>query len=237
MRPIMLTPRLLALSRQVPRGARFADVGTDHARLPVWLLEQGVIEQAIATDLREGPLQRARQTAARHGLTERISFRLGDGLAPVRPEEADVIAIAGMGGETIASILETAAWTREGEHTFLLQPMTSVPDLRLWLAGPGFSIQREELIREGETLYHTMQARPGPMSALSPGEAWAGRQYRGMDSPWRTEYLTLLLNRTSRALEGLRRSTKPGDAGRLEELTERYADLARMKEEWDKWQR
>jgi tRNA (adenine22-N1)-methyltransferase len=58
-----------------------------------------------------------------------------------------------------------------------------------------------------------------------------------MDSPWRTEYLTLLLNRTSRALEGLRRSTKPGDAGRLEELTERYADLARMKEEWDKWQR
>ena len=148
-----------------------------------------------------------------------------------------MIAIAGMGGETIASILETAAWTRKGEHTFLLQPMTSVPDLRLWLAGHGFSIQREELIREGETLYHTMQARPGPMLALSPGEAWAGRQYRGMDSPWRTEYLTLLLNRTSRALEGLRRSTKPGDAERLEELTERYADLARMKEEWDKWQR
>ena len=148
-----------------------------------------------------------------------------------------MIAVAGMGGETIAAILETASWTRAGEHTFLLQPMTSVPDLRLWLAGHGFSIQGEELIREGETLYHAMQVRPGTMPALSPGEAWAGRQYRGMDSPWRTEYLTLLLNRTSRALEGLRRSTKPGDAERLEELTVRHADLARMKEEWDEWQR
>ena len=98
MRPIELTPRLLALARQVPEGARFADVGTDHARLPVWLLERGIIQNAIASDLREGPLEQARETARRHALTERLSFRLGDGLTPIRGEEADVCAIAGMGG-------------------------------------------------------------------------------------------------------------------------------------------
>ena len=86
MRPIELTPRLLALAQQVPGGARFADVGTDHARLPVWLLEHGIIENAIASDLREGPLEQARETARRHMLTERLSFRLGDGLAPIRGE-------------------------------------------------------------------------------------------------------------------------------------------------------
>ena len=98
MRPIALSPRLLALARQVPQGVRFADVGTDHARLPVWLLEHGVIDHAIATDLREGPLERARETARRHELTDRISFRLGDGLAPLERGEADLCAIAGMGG-------------------------------------------------------------------------------------------------------------------------------------------
>ena len=68
MRPIALSPRLLALARQVPQGVRFADVGTDHARLPVWLLEHGVIDHAIATDLREVPLEQARETARRHGV-------------------------------------------------------------------------------------------------------------------------------------------------------------------------
>ena len=136
MRPIELTPRLLALAQQVPEGARFADVGTDHARLPVWLLEQGIIQHAIASDLREGPLEQARETARRHALTERLSFRLGDGLAPIRGEEVDVCAIAGMGGETIAAILSACPWAASAGHTFLLPPTprraSAVPWRRGW---------------------------------------------------------------------------------------------------------
>lgn len=119
MRPVELSPRLLAIAHQVPLGARFADIGTDHARLPVWLLEHGRIPSAIAADLKEGPLSRARQTAARHNLTERISFRLGDGLTPLGPEEADAVAIAGMGGETIASILGSSVGHLRGPCPFL----------------------------------------------------------------------------------------------------------------------
>lgn len=237
MRPIELTPRLLALANQVPVGARFADVGTDHARLPVWLLERGIIQNAIASDLREGPLEQARETARRHALTERLSFRLGDGLAPIRGEETDVCAIAGMGGETIAAILSACPWSATPGHTFLLQPMTSVEELRAWLWRNGFRITREELVGEGRTIYVVITAIPGAMVPLTPAEEWAGRQYRGMESPLRTEYLARLCGRMAGMAEGLRRSTRPEDLEKLPRLEETLAGLNEMKEEWDRWQR
>ena len=89
-----LTPRLQAIADQVPQGSRLADVGTDHGYLPVWLLNNGRIESAIAADLRERPLNRARDTAHRFGATAQISFRLCDGLSAIGPEEVDKIGRA-----------------------------------------------------------------------------------------------------------------------------------------------
>lgn len=236
MRPIELSPRLAALACQVPARARFADIGTDHARLPVWLLEHGVISRAIAADLRRGPLDRAKETARRHRVSEQISFRLGDGLAPIGPDEADVIAIAGMGGETISHILAAAPWTAGRDILFLLQPMTSVPELRRWLSGHRFRICGERLVREGETFYVVMTVRRGPMHPLTPAELWAGRQQPGREEPLRGDYLALLLGRARAAAEGLRRSTRPEDAQRLAEQEELLWGLERMKKEWDTWQ-
>ena len=93
-----LTPRLGQIAAWVRPGAHLADVGTDHAYLPVWLTLQGRVASAIASDLRLGPLNRARDTGRRYGVEERITYRLGNGLAAVRPEECDTIVIAGMGG-------------------------------------------------------------------------------------------------------------------------------------------
>lgn len=93
-----LSPRLRAVAELVPRGAHFADIGTDHAYLPVWLILHGVIESAIAADLRRGPLERARETAKKYSVSEKMDFRLCDGLTGLREGEADTIAIAGMGG-------------------------------------------------------------------------------------------------------------------------------------------
>ena len=129
---LALQPRLQAIAGLVAAGTRLVDVGTDHGYLPVYLLQEGVIPAAIATDIGQAPLDHARRTAAAYGLSKRLSFRLCDGLAAVSPEEVDTVVIAGMGGETIAAILDAVPWA--GEKDLLLQPMTRAELLRPWLA-------------------------------------------------------------------------------------------------------
>lgn len=237
MRTVELTPRLRSVAELVPRGARFADVGTDHAYLPVWLLQQGRITGAVASDLQPGPLERARGTAEKYGLTGRMDFRLCDGLSGIQPDEVNTIAIAGMGGETIAAILAAAPWTWERECLLLLQPMSAQPFLRRWLQAHGYTIRRELLSREGDTLYTTFEVYAGPMAKLTPAELWAGRQTRGEGSPLRLAYLDRLLRQTERAIAGLKRSKRPEDASRLAELEQVHQGLLDMKEEWLSWQR
>lgn len=226
-----LTPRLRAIAEQVPKGARLADIGTDHAYLPVWLILSGVIETAIAADLREGPLERARQTAQQYGVAERLSFRLCDGLSAVTPEEADVIAVAGMGGDTIANILAAAPWTKDMGKLLLLQPMTAQPELRCWLSENGYLISRERVSREGERLYSIWTVKGGEMPPLSPGELWAGKQ---SNDPLRGEYLDYIAAKVSRALTGHMAAAVP-DASAIMELQEILTDLLRMKGEWLSW--
>ena len=234
MRQILeLSPRLSMVAGLVPEGARLADVGTDHAYLPAALILSGRIPGAIAADLRQGPLNRARQTVQACGLTGRIVFRLCDGLKGIGPEEVDAVAIAGMGGETIAGILNAASWTREREVPLILQPMSSMSDLRLWLAGHGYRIATEELAKEGDTLYTAWSVRTGEMGALSPAELWAGRNSA---HPLRGEWLELWMRKVSRALEGLERSGREEAAARRKELKAVRDGLTRMKEDWQGWQ-
>lgn len=221
-----LTPRLQAIAEQVPQGARLADVGTDHGYLPVWLLCSGCIDSAIATDLREGPLNRSRETAQRFGVTEQISFRLCNGLSGVRPEEVDTVTIAGMGGETIISILEAAPWTKEGT-LLLLQPMTGFAELRLWLQGHGYQITGERIAREGEKLYSILSVKGGEMPPLSPAELWAGRQNGG---PQRLEYLNLVRNKVERALRGQQSAQAPNHS-KVAELIHVLSGLTKMEKE------
>lgn len=222
-----LTPRLRAIAEQVPQGAKLADIGTDHGYLPVWLILNGVTEFAIASDLRKGPLERARQTAARCGVSERISFRLCAGLDGIAPEETDTIAIAGMGGDTIAQILAAAPWARE--KALLLQPMTALPALRRWLGENGYVIRAERVAREGQRLYSIWTAAGGVMPPLSPGELWAGRQ---SGDPLRGEYLDFMAGKVSRALTGHMAAESPDEAA-IMELQAVLTDLLRMKGEWD----
>ena len=220
-----LSPRLQAVADQVPEGAVFADIGTDHAYLPVWLLLNGRIDHAIAADLREGPLARARETAAQYGVTDRVSFRLCDGLTGIRAGETDMIAIAGMGGETIASILAAAPWTRECK--LLLQPMTSFPDLRFWLQQNGYMIENEKVVREGERLYSIWNVTGGTMKQLSPAELWVGVQ---SDDPLRMEYLTMMEEKLGRSLRGHLAASTPNET-EITALTEILAELRCMKGE------
>ena len=229
-----LTPRLRMVAELVPPGSRLADIGTDHAYLPVALLREGRIPSAIAADLRPGPLARARETVARAELEGRVAFRLCDGLKGIRPEETDAIVIAGMGGETIAQILAAAPWVRERNVPLVLQPMSSLPDLREWLFQNGYQIEEERLAREEDAIYVVMSVQAGEMAPLTPAELWAGRQSR---DALRGPYLEGLIRKLDRAIAGLSLAREGRGEARKQELEQVRDGLQDMKKEWDGWQR
>ena len=205
-----LTPRLQAIADRVPQGARLADVGTDHGHLPLWLLTQGRLEAAIASDIRQGPLAHAQENAKFHELTDRVRFVLAPGLEGVRADECDVVTVAGMGGETMISILEAAPWTADGAHLLLLQPMTMLPQLRQWLWSRGYGIEEECVCREGRryylvwTVYGGGQAVSRPLTDCVVSDALCR-------APQAEDYLRRLLERETRALEGMERGTAAQD--------------------------
>ena len=236
-RPFPLSPRLQAVADMVPAGAGLADVGTDHGRLPVWLIQHGIVERAVCSDLRPGPLSRARALAERWQVSDKAVFRLCDGLSGIAPHEADVITIAGMGGETIAEILRAAQWTGEPGHRYILQAMSGMDGLRRYLSGNGFVILKEVLVEEGETLYVVILTQPGEMKPLTEGEIWVGRQDRQMDAPLRSRYLDQELQKLRRAVAGLERSQRPEDVEKRKWYELAAWEVARMKKEWEEWQR
>ena len=155
MQPLTLKGRLSCCARLVREGSRLADIGTDHGYLPIALCEAGRIPCAVACDINEGPLQSARENISRHGLSDRIVTREGDGLAPVSADEADDIVIAGMGGELIAAILDRCPWVKDGTKRMILQPMTRHEALSRWLYENGFAILRQEAVY-GDGKYYTV---------------------------------------------------------------------------------
>lgn len=234
MRRPELSPRLRMVGDLVPAGARLADIGTDHAYLPAALLLEDKIPWAVAADLRRGPLDRARATVRAYGLTGRVAFRLCDGLTGIRPDEVDAVAVAGMGGETIAAILNAALWTRERDVPLILQPMSSMPDLRGWLRENGFCIEEERLAREGDALYTALLVRAGEMGPLTPAELWAGKN---SGEALRGAWLDRWLVRTGRALDGMAQARGEDVSARRRVLEEVRGGLLAMKKEWEQWQR
>lgn len=152
-----LKNRLYTVSTLVPSGSRVADIGTDHGHLPIYLIQQGISPFCLACDIKEKPLESAKENIAKTG-TRNIETRLGNGLQPVLPQEADCFIIAGMGGEVIASILDGADWIRDDRYTLILQPMTSADALRRYLAEKGFSIESETACEENRKVYTVIKA-------------------------------------------------------------------------------
>ena len=166
-----LDKRLQAVASLVPQGSCFADIGTDHAYLPVWLLEQGVIASAVAGDIAAGPCQAAQTTVAMHGAASSIAVRQGSGLAVLSPGEADCIAICGMGGSTIISILAADMAVAKGAQRLLLQPMAGAAALRRWLVAQGWCITREALVDDEPHFYEIICAERAEKYAAGASDA------------------------------------------------------------------
>ena len=177
MRNFTLDGRLSSAGKFVRRGAVFADIGTDHGYLPLSLLEGGVIERAICSDINEGPLGGAIENARECGLAHKCRFVLTDGAAALSNEGITDLAICGMGGELIADIIEKAPFLRDTGVRLILQPMSRQAKLRQYLAVRGFNIIAEDYSYSQDKYYLTVAAEfSGVPYSLSTVEAHFGKE-------------------------------------------------------------
>ncbi|MFC0216308.1 tRNA (adenine(22)-N(1))-methyltransferase TrmK [Paenibacillus chartarius] len=155
---IKLSNRLQQIADLVPKGAKLADIGSDHALLPSYLAERGMIAFAVAGEVNEGPFQAAVKQVREAGLTGRIEVRLGDGLSVLKPEEVDCITIAGMGGALIVSILTAGLDKLAGVRTLVLQPNVGEDTVRRWLLEHGWFLAKEHILEEDGKIYEVLTA-------------------------------------------------------------------------------
>ena len=152
--------RLSTLAQMVDQGARIADIGTDHAYLPIQLVKEGKVDYAIASDVAAGPLQNAEKDIVAAGLKDKIETRLGSGLETVSAQDRiDTVVIAGMGGKLMTNILDKA-WS-ENFHfaTLILEPNVGESGVREWLSTHKYQITNEKIIAEAGHIYELIKAQ------------------------------------------------------------------------------
>ena len=165
-----ISDRLLACCNFVSPGERVADIGCDHGYLAIHLLQTGKAQSVIASDINEGPLQSAIRNAEKYGVRNKIEFYLSDGARKI-PRDFDTMVCAGMGADTIISILDAAPWLRDAKYRLILQCQSKTPTLRRYLSETGFRIYEESVLRDGRFLYTVMEVSWQPeYPRLTPGE-------------------------------------------------------------------
>ena len=155
----MLTPRLNCIINYV-NSAVAADIGTDHAYIPIELIRSGRAKRVIASDIKKGPLKIAEGNIIKYGLSDKIETRLGSGISVLSRGEADTIIIAGMGGELICEILK-ADLAKARESKLIIQPMNAQYELRRFLIENGFTIEKEDIENEKHRVYNIMVVKNG----------------------------------------------------------------------------
>lgn len=146
------------IADQVPSGTRLADIGSDHALLPTYLAQRGIISYAVAGEVNPGPLGAAKRQVKETGLSGKIDVRGGNGLEVIEPGEVDVITIAGMGGALIVSILEAGKTKLDGVQKLILQPNVGEEHVRRWLDQQGWQLVSEMILEEDGKIYEILTA-------------------------------------------------------------------------------
>lgn len=227
---MLLSKRLFAVAGLVTPGLRLADVGTDHGYIPLWLIEEGIVPSAIAMDVNEGPLERARENIKSHGLKEKIQTRLSDGVQALEPGEAQSLVIAGMGGSLVIRILQEGPAVLEAAEEVILQPQSDIWKVRRFLAETGYRIAEERMVMEDGKFYPMMRAVHGDSGEMSDIDYLYGpRLLEEKDA-----CLGLFLEKEEQTLEKLREglwaSGTEKARERLLEIEEKYQRLKSAKE-------
>lgn len=161
---MQLPIRLLEIAQKVPVGFSVADVGTDHAYIPTYLIKKGLSPKVIATDVNKGPFNIAKERVRALKLENKIDVRMGNGLEPIKPQEVELAIIAGMGGLTIVDILTNSPRVVNSLKMLILQPMMAEDVVRRWLQKNNWDIFNEAIVKEDNKYYQIISAVPNEIS-------------------------------------------------------------------------
>lgn len=219
MQKYILDKRLLAAASFVSQGAILADIGSDHAYLPIYLAQAGKIQRALASDINTGPVEAARKNIIAYGVGDIVTAQKSDGLDGVESFCPDCITILGMGGELIVRIIDRAPWVRNKKIRLILQPMTHGEILSRYLCEQGFEIVDETIVCDGERddrIYRILVAEfDGQKRELTEAEHYVGRLNLARQPDGTQTYIKRLVymletKRQGRLLGGLDCSAEDG---------------------------
>ena len=200
-----LSNRLLACCAFVRPGDRVADVGCDHGYLSIHLLQNTIASSAIASDVNEKPLQSAKHNAAKFGVQDKITFHLSDGVQNI-PRDFDCLVCAGMGADTMVSILDAAPWLKSEKYRLILQCQSKRPELRKYLYQQGYAIRRETLAQDGKFIYPIMEVVYAPEEILSGAEYYVTPALLKSGSPLLPAFLDRVIDGVQKTVSGLSRT-------------------------------
>ena len=200
-----LSTRLMACCSFVHPGDRVADIGCDHGYLGIHLLKNGIAASVIAADINAQPLQSAVRNAEKFEVAENIRFYLSDGAKAI-PREFDTLVCAGMGADTMISILEAAPWLRSKQYRLILQCQSRRQELRKYLYANGFSIRAETLAQDGKFIYPIMEVIYEKAPAISEAGYYISPALLKCRSPLLSAFYARVLSGIETTVQGLSRT-------------------------------
>lgn len=224
-----ISKRLLACCNFIHPGDRVADIGCDHGYLGIYLLHHGIASTVIAADVKPQPLESAKKNAHKYATAERMSFYLSDGVQEI-PRDFDVLVCAGMGADTIISILDFAPWLTAGNYRLILQCQSKTHELRQYLSNYGWHIARENVLRDGRFLYTVMEVVYEPGHPLTPGQLYLSPALLMSDSPELSEFYFRAVKKLSISTGGKGALADSKEISALHELEQLSSHFSNGKE-------
>lgn len=224
-----ISDRLLACCSFIASGDRVADIGCDHGYLGIYLLTKGIASSVIAADINRQPLDSALRNAHKFGVADRMSFYLSDGARSI-PREFDTMVCAGMGADTMVSILEGAPWLQNGSYRLVLQCQSKTPILRQYLSENSWRIHEETVLRDGRFLYTVMEVLRQSGDMLTPGQCYFPPALLEHPSEAVPAYYGQVIRKLSRAVAGRGENADPTKVTALKELKALAEEITWLKE-------
>jgi len=234
---LKLPDRLNTIAGYIEIGASVIDVGTDHGYLPVYLAQNGFAKHIMASDISARSLETARRTASKYGVLDKIEFIEAPGLDGIYEEDVDTIVIAGLGGETIVSILSAAPWIKRCKTELILQPQSKVEELCEFLRTAGYGIKDADVVLDKAKYYTVISAsasaagKTKKTSDLSPEIELYSIMARKRSSLF-SNFLDALIIKNQSTVMSLRLSNPT----KYESMLARLEDLVSLRKAFDAWQ-